>query len=91
MILAWSVKVSFKSLWIAKSSSEPVSPSKTLQKPARDSATAVFKITFGPDREREEPGIRNSNLFPVKANGDVRLRSVLSFVKCGSTFGPMDI
>ena len=25
----------------------------------------------------EEPGIRNSNLFPVNANGDVRLRSSL--------------
>ena len=30
----------------------------------------------------EEPNIRNSNLLPVKASGEVRLRSVVS---CGSS------
>src|ERR1700712_3498872 len=31
----------------------------------------------------EEPTALNSNLLPVKANGEVRLRSVLSFNICG--------
>ena len=39
--------------------------------------------------EREEPGIRNSNLLPVKAMGDVRLRSVLSWGIEGITSTPM--
>ena len=32
--------------------------------------------------------MRNSNLLPVNANGEVRLRSVLSFRKFGSTATP---
>ena len=32
--------------------------------------------------------MRNSNLLPVKANGEVLFRSVVSFIKWGSTFGP---
>ena len=31
----------------------------------------------------EEPTARNSNLFPVKAKGEVRLRSVLSSINSG--------
>ena len=38
--------------------------------------------------DADEPTARNSNLFPVKANGDVRLRSVLSFSTSGSLATP---
>ena len=36
-----------------------------------------------------EPTIRNSNLFPVNANGDVLFRSVASFMKSGSVLTPV--
>ena len=36
----------------------------------------------------EEPNILNSNLFPVNANGEVRLRSVESRLKFGKTLAP---
>ena len=39
-----------------------------------------------PAIESRDPTIRNSNLLPVNANGDVLLRSVASFVKSGSVF-----
>ena len=42
------------------------------------SATAAFSRTIGNAIDCDEPTARNSNLFPVNANGDVRLRSVLS-------------
>ena len=35
-----------------------------------------------------EPSMRNSNLLPVKAKGEVRLRSVVSRKKRGSTSAP---
>ena len=35
-----------------------------------------------------EPHMRNSNLLPVKAKGEVRLRSVVSFRKSGSAGTP---
>ena len=55
------------------------------------SATIVFKITFGPDMDAVDPKERNSNLLPVKANGDVLFLSVVSFGICGNTVAPMDI
>ena len=36
----------------------------------------------------EEPSIRNSNLFPVNANGDVLFLSVVSFLNSGRTSTP---
>ena len=36
-----------------------------------------------------EPRLRNSNLFPVNASGEVRFRSVVSFGMAGSTSTPM--
>ena len=36
----------------------------------------------------DEPTMRNSNLLPVNAKGDVRLRSVVSRVKRGRTWTP---
>ena len=56
---------------------------------ANASATIVFNTTFGWETESWEPTIRNSNLFPVNANGDVRLRSVASFIKSGRDFTPV--
>ena len=44
---------------------------------------------FGPEMDWLEPGIRNSNLLPVNATGDVRLRSVVSCGMAGSTSTPM--
>ena len=41
--------------------------------------------------EKVEPTERNSNLLPVKAKGEVRLRSVLSRKKCGRTLTPISI
>ena len=49
----------------------------------------AFKIVFGLPMESSEPTIRNSNLFPVKAKGEVRLRSVASFLKSGSVDTPV--
>ena len=45
----------------------------------------VFRAMLGPEMDWEEPSIRNSNLLPVKAMGEVRLRSVLSWGMAGST------
>ena len=45
-------------------------------------------MVLASDRFCELPGMRNSNLLPVNANGDVRLRSVLSFRNAGSTETP---
>ena len=56
-----------------------------------DSATTVLSTVFGSAQETEEPGARNSNLLPVKANGDVRLRSVASFGSGGSAETPIFI
>ena len=47
--------------------------STTSDKP---SATAAFNNVIGRDTLAELPTARNSNLFPVNANGEVRLRSV---------------
>ena len=39
--------------------------------------------------DAEEPTIRNSNLLPVKANGDVLLRSVASLLNLGTVDTPV--
>ena len=56
-----------------------------------DSATMVFKTIWLFAQFCEEPGARNSNLLPVKANGEVRLRSVVSFGSAGSESTPRRI
>ena len=45
-------------------------------------------MMFAQAMEFEEPSIRNSNLFPVKAKGEVRLRSVESRRKRGRASAP---
>jgi hypothetical protein len=42
------------------------------------SATMVLRTVFGNASDWLDPRARNSNLLPVKANGEVRLRSVAS-------------
>ncbi len=49
----------------------------------------VLSTVTGPAMDWLEPGIRNSNLLPVKATGEVRLRSVVSCGMEGSTSTPM--
>ena len=49
----------------------------------------VLITTLHSATESLEPTIRNSNLFPVKANGEVRLRSVASFAKSGRVLTPV--
>ena len=41
--------------------------------------------------EDAEPNIRNSNLLPVNANGEVRLRSLVSLRKLGTAATPVSI
>lgn len=47
------------------------------------SATAVLSAIMALAQLASEPGARNSNRFPVNANGEVRLRSVLSISNSG--------
>ena len=54
-------------------------------------ATAVFRMVLASERFWAEPGIRNSNLLPVKAKGEVRLRSVVSLLNLGRTSTPRSI
>ena len=49
----------------------------------------VLRAMLGPEMDWEEPSMRNSNLLPVKAMGEVRLRSVLSCRMAGSTSTPI--
>ena len=53
------------------------------------SATMVFSVMQTLAQLWLEPGARNSNLFPVKAKGLVRLRSVASRGKGGRVSMPM--
>ena len=41
----------------------------------------VLSVRLGPEMECAEPTLLNSNLLPVKANGDVRFLSEVSQVK----------
>ena len=49
----------------------------------RASATVVLSTIMADAQLAPEPTARNSKRFPVKANGDVRLRSVLSISNSG--------
>ena len=55
---------------------------------SRASAVIVFRATLGPAIDCDEPTVLNSNLFPVKAKGEVRLRSVLSLGISGRVSTP---
>ena len=49
----------------------------------------VLSTTLGLAMDWEEPSIRNSNLLPVKASGEVRLRSVVSWGISGMASTPI--
>ncbi len=49
----------------------------------------AFNVVFGLAIESEEPTMRNSNLFPVKANGEVLFLSVASLSKSGRVDTPV--
>ena len=53
------------------------------------SATEVFSTVLAQEMDSEEPSIRNSNLLPVKAKGEVRFRSVASRWNLGRVWTPM--
>ena len=55
------------------------------------SATIELRTVLAPEIDIDEATIRNSNLFPVNANGEVRLRSVASFLKFGRVETPVSI
>ena len=52
------------------------------------SATIVLRTVFGNASDMLDPSARNSNLLPVKANGEVRLRSPPCIGSGGSTGVP---
>ena len=52
------------------------------------SAAIVLRTVFGKASDMLDPSARNSNLLPVKANGDVRLRSPPCIGSRGSTGVP---
>ena len=45
-------------------------------------------MVFGQEMLLVEPSMRNSNLLPVKANGEVRFLSVVSRMNSGITSTP---
>lgn len=51
---------------------------------SRLSATIVLRTAAGKEIDWAEPTVRNSNLFPVNAKGDVRFRSVVSLPTMGN-------
>ena len=53
------------------------------------SATMALIVVLGEAMESEEPTVLNSNLFPVKAKGEVLFLSVASFTKSGSVDTPV--
>ena len=53
------------------------------------SATMALMAVVGLPMESEDPTIRNSNLFPVKANGEVRFLSVASICRSGTVDTPV--
>ena len=60
-----------------------MSPSTLRLKSVSASATAVFSVSIALAQFASLPTARNSKRFPVKAKGDVRLRSVLSISSSG--------
>ena len=67
----------FRSFWSSTLKSPPAASSLS-QMASMDSATIVLRTAWLAAQFCEEPGARNSNLLPVKANGEVLLRSVTS-------------
>ena len=87
MIRIWSVTQSLIRSWRASSKSSAFSRISAAWHNV--SATIVFNTMLGSAMDAEEPTIRNSNLLPVNANGDVLLRSVASLLNLGTVDTPV--
>ena len=87
MILWCSVRYSLIRSWTATSKSSAFSRISAASQKA--SATIAFSVVFGLPIESADPTIRNSNLFPVNAKGEVLFLSVASFSKSGSVDTPV--
>ena len=74
-------------LCTAMSKSSAASSSSAASRNA--SARMVFNTTLGEDTESEEPTMRNSNLLPVNAKGEVLFLSVASLAKSGMVRTPV--
>ena len=85
-ILSCAAMVSLISACI--SASKSLAPSRRSANCFSTSATAEFSIMLQQAILLEDPRERNSNLLPVNANGDVRLRSVVSLEKFGRVCTP---
>ena len=74
-----------KTFRIAVSFTSPFSMSASTRflKSMRASATALFNVNIADAQFASAPTALNSNRLPVKANGEVRLRSVLSMRSSG--------
>ena len=55
-----------------------IAASTSVQIRSMPQVVTAFRATFGPAQLWLEPTARNSNLLPVNASGEVRLRSVTS-------------
>ena len=86
MILLCAAIVSLIMSWRAIGKSSAASSLSAMSH--NTSATIVLSTVLGSAIDCVEPTIRNSNLLPVNANGDVLLRSVASFWKCGRECTP---
>ena len=87
MIRWWSVKTFLMSF--SRSDWKFLDFSSWSANCCNSSAMMVFKAMLGPEIDWLEPSIRNSNLLPVKAMGEVRFRSVLSWGMGGMASTPI--
>ena len=81
----------FSELQMLEGDGKSAAPSTSATNCFSSLATAVVRMVLASLRFSAEPGIRNSNLLPVKANGEVRLRSVVSLLNLGRTSTPRSI
>ena len=86
-ILWYFVKSSLILSWIARSRFSAFSNSSQTSFIA--SAVIVLRTTLAGAIESAEPTILNSNLLPVKANGDVLFLSVASLARSGNVDAPV--
>ena len=82
-MMAWKVTLCFPSMNSAFSDTSVIRLSTLFLKSTKASATAAFRAIIALAQLASEPTARNSKRLPVKANGLVRLRSVLSMSSSG--------
>ena len=72
------------------SASKSLARESTSTASEKSSAAMVLSTMLGSATDAWEPSMRNSNLLPVKAKGDVRFLSVVSMGKMGDSGTPME-